>query len=526
MIRSMRIFVPVVFAALALAATQDPSPSERGTLRLHYVEKPIGYERYELTRDGDTLRLSSDFDFTDRGGRVQLTATLRTKPDFTPIHYQARGKSYRFVNVESEVRVDGTNAEVRGDSSETGVTLPPQFFTVDGYAPFAAQMLMLRYWKQHGQPRVVQTVPGLPMNDVIIEARGREALRVGSTTVTLDRYLVDGVVWGRETLWLDANGSLAAAITRAGGLSFEAVREDLEPALAGFVQRATRDRIDDLATITSQVPLLRSGTYAMVGGTIIDGTGKPPIQDGVVVVRDGRIADVGARSAVTIPSDVQQVPVDGKTLVPGLWDMHTHVTQVEWAPVYLASGVTTVRDMGNELEFIVPLRDAIVSGRALGPRLLLAGLVDGGGPNAFGTVYAATVDEAKQVVNKYHDAGFQQIKIYSLITPPIVEAICAEAHRLGMTVTGHVPNGMTIGQAAAAGMAHRASGDSGRGRVGGGHAHNRVLARPQVRDRSDAVVGRTAWSRGRRADRGIPAGRDEDSGSAESPVLERGGSWC
>jgi imidazolonepropionase-like amidohydrolase len=57
-------------------------------------------------------------------------------------------------------------------------------------------------------------------------------------------------------------------------------------------------------------------------------------------------------------------------------------------------------------------------------------------------------------VAKYHDAGFQQIKIYSLVKPPVVEAICAEAHRLGMTVTGHVPNGMTIDQAAAAGMDH------------------------------------------------------------------------
>src|SRR6185369_1765304 len=86
--------------------------------------------------------------------------------------------------------------------------------------------------------------------------------------------------------------------------------------------------------------------------------------------------------------------------------------------------------------------------------IVAAGLIDGGGPNAFGVYYAATPDEAKQVVARYHDAGFQQIKIYSLITPPIVEAICAEAHRAGMTVTGHVPNGMTIEQAAAAGMDH------------------------------------------------------------------------
>ena len=67
-------------------------------------------------------------------------------------------------------------------------------------------MLLLRYWKQHGQPRVLHTVPGLPVNDVFIEARGREAIRIGSTVVRLERYAIDGVVWGRETVWLDERG--------------------------------------------------------------------------------------------------------------------------------------------------------------------------------------------------------------------------------------------------------------------------------------------------------------------------------
>ena len=427
---------------------------ERGTLRLHYVQKPIGYERYEIARDGDALTLTSDFDFTDRGGRVQMASTLRTKADFTPLSFKATGKSYRFVNVDSDVRIENGTAIVKADGAESRVTVTAPFYTVDGYAPFAAQMMLLRYWKAHGQPRVMRTVPGLPTNDVFIEARGREAIRIGSDVVRLDRYVIDGVVWGRETVWLDERDTLAAAITRAGGLSFEAVREDLEPALVGFVQRATRDRMADLEAITHRMPLLKSGSYAMTGATIVDGTGRAAIPDGVVVVRDGRIADVGPRAAVTIPPGVPSVAVDGKTIVPGLWDMHTHVTQIEWAPVYLAAGVTTVRDMGNEFEFVVPLRDAIASGRALGPRVLAAGLIDGGGPNAFGVYYATTPEEAKQAVAKYHDAGFQQIKIYSLVTPPIVEAICAEAHRLGMTVTGHVPNGMTIEQAAAAGMDH------------------------------------------------------------------------
>src|SRR3954465_13619742 len=283
MIPPVRMIVAAVLGASLVTiaagsiARGDQPPIERGVLRLHYVQKPIGYERYEIVRGDDGLSMTSDFDFTDRGGRVQLAATLRAKADFTPLSFTAKGKSYRFVNVDSDVRIDGGDAIVKADGAESRVAVSSPFYTVDGYAPFAAQLLLLRYWKQHGEPRVIRTVPGLPANEVFIEARRREAIRIGSTVVRLDRYAIDGVVWGRETVWLDEHGALAAAITRAGGLSFEAVREDLEPALVGFVERATRDRIADLEAITARVPPLKSGTYAMTGATVIDGTGRAPI---------------------------------------------------------------------------------------------------------------------------------------------------------------------------------------------------------------------------------------------------------
>ncbi|MFN7979231.1 MAG: amidohydrolase family protein [Vicinamibacterales bacterium] len=421
---------------------------ERGALRLHYVQKAIGYERYTVSRDRDGLALAADFDFTDRGGRVQLTASLRTAADYAPRSLTAKGKTYRFVNVDSQVVVEGATATVRADGREQQVPVTPAFYTVDGYAPFSAQMLMLRYWKAHGRPRVMQTAPGRPVNDVIIELRGRDTIR----GVALDRYVVDGVVWGRETIWLDQAGVIAAAITRAGGLSFEAIREDLEPALVEFVERGTQDRIADLEAITTSVKPTHQGDYALVGATVIDATNRPPMKDAAIVIRNGRIAAVGPRGSVTIPRGVTVVPADGLTIVPGLWDMHTHVTQVEWAPVYLAAGVTTVRDMGNEFEFITALRRAVTSGKAVGPRLLAAGLIDGGGPNAFGVYDAATPEEGRQWVRKYHDAGFEQIKVYMQLQPPVVEAICAEAHRLGMTVTGHVPAAMTLEQVVTAGM--------------------------------------------------------------------------
>ena len=446
------VLVAACALAVAAAGATQPAAEEHGTLTLHYVLKPIGAEHYALTRSADAVTLTADVDFTDRGGRVQLNSELETAPDLTPTFFRAAGRSYRYVNVDSEIRVNGRAATVRADGSERHIDLPAQFFTVDGYAPFSAQMLMIRYWKAHGKPRVLATVPGMPVNDVYVERRGRETIRTAGGPLELDRYAIDGVVWGREALWLDDHDRIVAGVTRAGGLGFEAMREDLEPMLDAFMARSTSDRIDDLRAITAAVPPVRSGTYALVGATLIDGTGKAPVPDASILIRDGRIVDAGPRASVVVPSGTPIADVSGKTIVPGLWDMHTHLTQIEWAPVYLAAGVTTVRDMGNEFAFITAFRDAIRSGSALGPRVLAAGLVDGGGPNAFGVVYAATPEEAKSVVAKYHGAGFQQIKIYSLITPPIVEAICAEAHRLGMTVTGHVPNGMTIVDAAGKGM--------------------------------------------------------------------------
>jgi hypothetical protein len=124
--------------------------------------------------------------------------------------------------------------------------------------------------------------------------------------------------------------------------------------------------------------------------------------------------------------------------------MHAHVALPEWGPVYLGVGVTTARDMGGERPWLVAFRDALGAGRVLGPRLLLAGLVDGSGPEAFGTVWADSPAQGRDVVDAYHKAGFQQLKLYTLIKPDVAGAIIRRAHEVGMTVTGHVPRAMML----------------------------------------------------------------------------------
>jgi len=191
---------------------------------------------------------------------------------------------------------------------------------------------------------------------------------------------------------------------------------------------------------------------ALVGGTLIDGTGAPAIGDAAVIVRGGRIVAAGPRAKVRVPHGARIINTTGATMLPGLWDMHTHYAQAEWGPIYLAAGVTTVRDVGNQLDFLLGARQAIASGRGIGPRLLAAGIIDGDAPNAMGVARAGTPQQGVEWVRRYHAAGLEQIKIYGSVAPEVLQAITAEAHAQKMTVTGHVPRGLDGYQGVAAGM--------------------------------------------------------------------------
>jgi imidazolonepropionase-like amidohydrolase len=111
-----------------------------------------------------------------------------------------------------------------------------------------------------------------------------------------------------------------------------------------------------------------------------------------------------------------------------------------------------VRDCGNEFEFITAVRDAIAQGRGLGPRILAAGIVDGTSTYTLGVEHVDTPEQALMWTDRYHAAGFQQMKIYSSVKLAELKIIADEAHRLGMTVTGHVPEGLNAYQAIEAGQ--------------------------------------------------------------------------
>jgi len=446
------VCVPAAYGQNTQPATaRNAQVVEEGKFRLHKFEQSIGWESYQVTKDGNGLAVKTVFKFNDRGTDVPLTASFLGKSDWTPISFEIKGKNSRLSAIDRAVGVNGEQIRVRDrDEWKEGET-PQQFFTVAGYAPVTFQMLMVRYWAAHGSPKELPIYP--EGRSLWIEPRGQDKIVIGGKTELLERYVVEGLIWGREWLWFDAKQNLVAAVTTDAEFDhFEAVREGYEDGLKAFVALAGKDGMNALAQISMTIPGSRASNIALVGGTLVDGTGHAAIPDAVVLVKDGRIVKAGPSTEVKIPKEAQLIDARGKTILPGLWDMHAHFEQVEWGPIYLAAGVTTVRDCGNELEFITAVRDMIAEGHGLGPRILAAGIIDGTGPTAIGVARADTPEQAREWVDRYHQMGFQQVKIYSSVKLPQIAAAATEAHKLGMTATGHIPEGVTTRQAIEAGQ--------------------------------------------------------------------------
>jgi hypothetical protein len=310
-------------------ASGDSALVEQGKFTLHKFEQPIGEETYQIQKQDDSITVKMDFKFTDRATAVPLTASFRGAQDLTPQTFEIKGKTARTASIDESLSIENGKVYFRTRDKQSDLDPPSgAFFTIAGYAPTTMQMLLVRYWATHGSPAKLAT---LPRGAVTVEPRGQDTIKVDGKEEKLDRYTVEGLIWGRETLWFDANRNLVAAIsTDAEFDHFEAIREGYESALGDFVGRAGADGMAALADISKGISGSHAETLAIVGGTLIDGTGAAPVADSAVVIRKGRIVAAGPRSKVKIPKHANVVDAKGKFILPGLWDMHAHFEQVEW----------------------------------------------------------------------------------------------------------------------------------------------------------------------------------------------------
>jgi imidazolonepropionase-like amidohydrolase len=440
-------------AVSSLRAQDKPLIVEHGRYTVHLLLHPIGTEEYTVTqsRAGHFI-MNTIWTASDRGTRRTISATLEMGAMSAPIQMEQTTTPAN-PDGDSVTVVKGNSVSVREGSVSRTISKPAVAFVGFGTMPAAMQTMMMRYWKAHHQPARLPILrasnKALPLE---IKLVGHDVFASKGQMVRLTRYTVANLMFGREILWMNDSGRLAALMTFAGGLPQEEVLDGYQPVEDELERSGIRQEMLDLDDLNRQVPVEAKGSFAIVGARLIDGTGAAAIENSVVIVNDGRIAAVGAAGTTRIPTGMRVIHAEGRSLLPGLWEMHVHYSGVEFGPALLAAGVTTARDCGGESEFLTTVRSKIEKDHALGPKLLLAGLIDSGGPLGFGYVNVKTPAEGVAAVDDYADAKFDQIKVYSQLQPDVLKAITAEAHKRGMTVTGHVPNAINAFDGVADGM--------------------------------------------------------------------------
>jgi imidazolonepropionase-like amidohydrolase len=195
--------------------------------------------------------------------------------------------------------------------------------------------------------------------------------------------------------------------------------------------------------------------------TVIDTNGGPARPDMTVVVEGERITRVEPAAASRLPGGARIVDGSGKFLIPGLWDMHVHTFFGDWVPggrevtlpLFVANGVTGVRDMGSDLDPILEARRDVARGTLLGPRLVVAGPMLDGPKSPFPAVLrVASVEDGRRAVAKLQSRGVDFIKIQSYVPREAYFAIAGECRKRGIVFVGHVPDAIRASEASNAGQ--------------------------------------------------------------------------
>jgi imidazolonepropionase-like amidohydrolase len=288
-----------------------------------------------------------------------------------------------------------------------------------------------------------------------------------------------------------------------------------------------------LAQVPGSQPVL-----AIVGATVIDGTGSPALPR-TVIVRGNTIEDVPAGTAAP-PEGATVVDGKGRFLIPGLWDMHVHLAvrpepqlaERIMLPLFLAHGIVGVRDMGGPLERVLPLREQVKSHTLTGPRILTPGpFLDGPGDADPTFQRVPSAGDAKRAIDDLLAAGVDFLKIQANLSIEAYTAIATEARARGAVLAGHVPVAVDAEQVIAAGqrslehISPALVGDAGllfacSSKAAELRAELRAIERDRAAAPAQAVAAREAALRQQLVDT-FDSGRARTIGAS----IRRGGAW-
>jgi imidazolonepropionase-like amidohydrolase len=377
------------------------------------------------------------FQFNDRGRGPQTTSILKLNTKGIPIEESVRGNDYLKSKVDESYALTSGTARWKSnvEEGEKKLSAPAVYFSING-APAELGILAQAALANTGK------ISLLPDGEATVDRVAGLNLEIPGRKKSVTLYTITGLDFAPTYVWLDDRRGFFAYVDPWQTVIPEGWEEAIKP-LQAAQDNAVHARS---AALVSKLSHPAPGGIVFTHVSLFDAQTAEILKDRTIVTSGNHILSVGSSDQVSPPPGAEVIDGTGKTLLPGLWDMHAHVGDNDGL-LNLGAGVTTVRDMGNDIDTLLARRKRIEDGQEIGTRIVLAGIMDGPGPYQGPTkVLVSSQDEARAAVDNYARLGFVQIKIYSSMKPDLVPVIIHEAHKLGLRVSGHIPAEMTAAQ--------------------------------------------------------------------------------
>jgi imidazolonepropionase-like amidohydrolase len=431
-------------------STSVDIPAEAMRYTLFIGPKKVGLEAWWKLKD-DTWRLYF-VARREQGAEPSLLETVTFNDRFVPIKINSEGKDSDGNPVKDELTMLNGNATWKNSVEEGQKTL-----NADGYYltfPVVEQQMSGFPGEIGLLARALLATPTqklslIPYGSASISKIQELIVRNGDANQTIVEYEIRGLDFSPVPVWLDQSTQLFAV---TGSEWVATIREGWEDSLPAIRKVQRKAANAEAAALTAHLTHHPRGPILFRHVALFDADTAVVQANMAVLVEGDRIRSVRPEILSTVPVNAEVIDARGLTMLPGLWDMHTHLAENDGL-LHLSSGVTSVRDLGNTLDMGLTLRRDFEQGTRVGPRVFLAGLIDGRGPFQAPTeVFVDDEQEARAAVEWFSRLGYVHVKIYGQIKPELVSVIARAAHEHGMRVGGHVPANMTAASAVLAGF--------------------------------------------------------------------------
>ncbi|MFC3051520.1 amidohydrolase family protein [Kordiimonas pumila] len=420
-----KLLLPVFLWAFGFGALQAATPE---TLVIISNGEKIGI----LTGVTDGQRVEVDYYVDDNGRGPKHHESILLGEGDIPVSWSVAGTSLMGANVSESYNWQGGVATWSSQADEGRLKLEaPKLYVVNDGSSWALGVYARALLKT--KERRLAVLPGGELS--LTRIRDME-LGEGKAETRVTVYRLAGIDLTAAYIMLDEKERLFASFSPDSVLIREGYEAEADKLLllgSELSAELAEERQKALA-YNFDVPVRIRNVHVFDPES-----GKLGPLSTVVVMRHRITAVIPVGEDAPGPEDQVIIDGEGGTLVPGLHDMHSHTSRSSGL-YYLAAGVTSVRDQGNNNAFLLDLLRRLEAGESAGPRITYNGFLEGRSPySASHGIIAETIEEAIEAVSWYADRGYWQIKIYNSMNPDWVATIARAAKKRGMGLTGHVP---------------------------------------------------------------------------------------